>query len=98
MMNKGFNVTFERWIESGFYAHEPFYRGIVIGDVSLSDALRELAAPPHWPCATEADEWPMRAPALLSLPLLERTHPRTSRGWRPRGPLLACTSARDVCQ
>ncbi|MEA2779024.1 MAG: hypothetical protein QOK29_568 [Rhodospirillaceae bacterium] len=62
MMNKGFNVTFERWIESGLYANEPFYRGVVIGDVSLSDALRELAAPPHWPCATEADEWPIRAP------------------------------------
>jgi hypothetical protein len=61
-MNKGFNVTFERWVESGFYAHEPFYRGVVIGDVSLRDALRELAAPPHWPCATEADEWPIQAP------------------------------------
>jgi hypothetical protein len=61
-MNKGFNVTFERWIGSGLYANEPIYRGVVIRDVSLRDALCALAAPPHWPCATEADEWPIRTP------------------------------------
>jgi hypothetical protein len=61
-LSKGFNVTFERWIESGLYGDEPFCRGVVIGDVSLRDALSELAARPHWACATEADEWPIRAP------------------------------------
>jgi hypothetical protein len=61
-MNKGFNVTFERWMESGVHADEPFYRGVVIRNVRLRDALCELAARPHWVCATEADEWPIRAP------------------------------------